>query len=547
MKSAVALTLSSDMKVKYISDPDFKNDIDNIHLSTDFNGMPLVALPRYSFMTLAIDEPNMPYLVYAISHQRMQERMDKDSSICISYHHEDQVMESANCQAIRSGFLFSWFYYSDVVYFPATEHFSAYSLKTEYAVPTREVIRLSLILFMTAFLGLACSILWFFKVRNTSLMKEVKIENRSKIALLSSINHEIRTPINALVGYSQQLRDEAHLTASQSSIIGKMIWSANLLNSVAENTLNYSKAETGTLELNSDRVNIRDYLNNIEQYYQSFSYSADKYLVVNYSDDLANFLELDSAKLFQLITNIINNAFKYSTESRIELHVDYVQDKGVCQSQPGFLRVYIRDFGEGMTKQAKGVLDRPFIQADNLIAQPQSGIGLGLYTCKRIVSLIGGRFRLSSCRGNGTKVLFRFPCRRLTKNPQLSKALIEKPVLLVDDNRFNLEAAKALLAKNQIAAVGVDTASEALALQAELQPKVVIVDYRLAETDGLSLIRQMKLACNDSSVRYFILSANDKSEILDHHLYSDVCFLQKPLNMGLFRSQLMTGCCPNCM
>ncbi len=115
-----------------------------------------------------------------------------------------------------------------------------------------------------------------------------------------------------------------------------------------------------------------------------------------------------------------------------------MHQKKVCLSQPGFLRVYIRDYGNGMNQQAKGVLERPFIQADTLKGNLQSGIGLGLYTCKRIVSMIGGRFRLSSCPGSGTKVLFRFPARQLESNPQLPKELIAKPVLLVDDNFFFL-------------------------------------------------------------------------------------------------------------
>ncbi len=547
MKSAVAFTLSANSRLMYISDPAFYDDLFDIRLNYNSDGEPEVSLPRYSFMTLAIDEPDMPYLIYAISHKRMQERMDKDSDICIAYQHDGKTIESSNCKDIRARSSISWFYYSDTVYYPATTHFGAYSVKTEYAVPTKELIHLCVILFLTAFLGIACSTLWYFRVRNSTLLKDIQLANRSKIAVLSSINHEIRTPINALVGYSQQLKDDPNISKEQSIIIGKMIWSANLLNSVAENTLNYSKAETGTLELNQDRVSIRDYLENIEQYYKSFSYSTEKYLVVKYSDALPHLLELDSAKLFQLITNIINNAFKYSSESRIELHVDYIRKKGACESEAGFLRVYIRDFGNGMDRQAKGVLERPFIQADTLLVNQQSGIGLGLYTCKRIISMVGGRFRLSSCYGNGTKVLFHFPSRQLETNPKLPQELIDKPVLLVDDNFFNLEAAKALLKKEKIDSVGIDTATGALELLIELEPKVVIVDYRLAETDGLSLISQMKSIYKDESVRYFILSANDKSEILDHQRYPYVCFMQKPLNMGLFRSQLMTGCCPTCV
>ena len=546
VKSAVAFTLTKDLNIAYVSDSEYLNELSNLKIEVNSDDTPAVFLSDYTLLTLPTIFPDMPYLVYAISHQRMQKRMDKQKNICVAYKIRGELIENSACDDTFDSEWFSWFKYSTVENFSETEHFDAYSLKTEYRVPFRDVVGLLLILLMISILGLAFSVLWFFKARNAEKLRKIHLINRSKIAILSSINHEIRTPINALIGYSRILREQTSLSDSQSIIVDKMLWSANLLNSVAENTLNYSKAQTGTLTLNIDRVNVRDYVKRIEQYYQVLSNTSNKYLQVKISDEVPDFVEVDSTKLFQIITNLINNAFKYSSDDRVELHLDMINRFFNAEAR-SFLRVLIRDFGEGMPNSAKSVLSRPFLQEDSLSSIRGSGIGLGLHTCKGIISLIGGRFWLSSHSGDGTKVLFHFPCRPLAKSPTLSRELVNAPLLLVDDNLFNLEAGKALLSNHQFKPVTVDNAEDALRLKATLSPKIVVVDYRLKEIDGLSLIRQMKKLDEDDSVRYFILSANDKSEILDHELYPYVCFLQKPLNIGLFRSQLMTGCCPACM
>lgn len=93
---------------------------------------------------------------------------------------------------------------------------------------------------------MSLSVLLSLKISNHMRFTQLAIETRSKFAMLSSINHEIRTPINAVLGYSQMLKDSNYCDVSGRDTLDKIIWSANLLNSVAENTLNFSKSEAGT-------------------------------------------------------------------------------------------------------------------------------------------------------------------------------------------------------------------------------------------------------------------------------------------------------------
>ncbi|MDV5390076.1 ATP-binding response regulator [Shewanella xiamenensis] len=321
-----------------------------------------------------------------------------------------------------------------------------------------------------------------------------------------------------------------------------MIWSANLLYSVAENTLNYSKAEVGKLTLDQHAINLREYVGRIQEYYQAFNTTSGKTLTVSVSDTLPDLLKLDGTKLFQFVTNIINNAFKYSTGEQVHCYMDLHPSFNQASASP-MLRVLIRDFGEGMPMQAKRALDSPFIYQSLSSSYGISGIGLGLYTCKRLLEQIGGKLRIRSQQGRGTTVLMHFPCQFYHQKQEPIHRYTQQPLLLVDDNLFNLEICRGALESHFAQIHCTDQAESALRLFKTLRPRLVIVDYRLKETDGLVLIQQMRqliIEMDDSTweCQYFLLSANDSDEISALRRFPDVVFIQKPFSLEVFLSKL---------
>ncbi|MCS6258443.1 response regulator [Shewanella baltica] len=549
IKSAVAFTLTPSLELAYISDQTMATELQQIELVKDPKGELKASLANYTLAVVAIDKPNMPYLVYAVSHQRILARIEQEQGVCITYQFEQSfeqsLLQNSSCNLKLASGLFSLFNYSDSQTLAIPEYQTRVSLQVEYQVPQKEVIELIVIILLIAALGIVLSFLLYFKSKNQQIVEQIKLDNRAKLAVLSSINHEIRTPINAILGYSRMLKKALSQPQELDKIVDKMAWSANLLYSVAENTLNYSKAETGQLKLNLHSVNLHEYVGNIQDYYRAFSATSGKRLHIVVSESLPQFIELDGTKLFQLMTNIINNAFKYSTGSEVHCYMD-LHLKANAKNQRPVLRVLIRDFGDGMSKEAQRALVDPFMHAANSPIAATAGMGLGLYTCNRLLEQIGGRFRLRSQKGKGTTVLLHFPCQLSAAKERLTLQYDQQKVLIIDDNLFNLEICRAMLEHYHFQTFSTDNTEQALKMLVNHLPQIVIVDYRLQEMNGLQLVRQMQQVLqnlvSDSPIehhcRFFLLSANDCDDIPELASFPEVHFMQKPFSAEVFLSKL---------
>ncbi|MEN8618997.1 hybrid sensor histidine kinase/response regulator [Shewanella baltica] len=549
IKSAVAFTLTPSLELAYISDKTMATELKQIELVKNLKGELKASLTNYTLAVVAIDEPNMPYLVYAVSHQRILARIEQEQGVCITYQFEQSfeqsLLQNSSCTLKLASGLFSLFNYSDSQTLAIPEYQTRVSLQVQYQVPQKEVIELIVIILLIAALGIVLSFLLYFKSKNQQIVEQIKLDNRAKLAVLSSINHEIRTPINAILGYSRMLKKALSQPQELDKIVDKMAWSANLLYSVAENTLNYSKAEAGQLKLNLHSVNLHEYVGNIQDYYRAFSATSGKRLHIVVSESLPKFIELDGTKLFQLMTNIINNAFKYSTGSEVHCYMD-LHLKANAKNQRPVLRVLIRDFGDGMSKEAQRALVDPFMHAANSPIAATSGMGLGLYTCNRLLEQIGGRFRLRSQKGKGTTVLLHFPCQLSEMKERLTLQYDQQKVLIIDDNLFNLEICRAMLEHYHFQTFSTDNTEQALKMLVNHLPQIVIVDYRLQDINGLQLVRQMQQVLqnlvSDNPIehhcRFFLLSANDCDDIPELASFPEVHFMQKPFSAEVFLSKL---------
>ncbi|QDO84121.1 hybrid sensor histidine kinase/response regulator [Shewanella psychropiezotolerans] len=599
IKSAVAFTLDNDHRVKYISDPEFQSEILAGKVQVGPDGQLEYLMEGFSSLIVNIDEQNMPFLVYAISHQRVQKRLEQHKGICAQLTLEDTYFTNEYCHNEDANWLTSFFKYqgSDSVDLP--EYNKKYSISAWSIAPAGETYELCLlVLFITA-MGMSLSVLLYLKLRNHMRFIQLTIETKSKFALLSSINHEIRTPINAVLGYSQMLKDSDYCDVSGRNTLDKIIWSANLLNSVAENTLNFSKAEAGHLSLDYRDVNFLDELNAINDYYNAFSQTHDKRLVMKVQADMPEYIGLDSTKFFQLTTNFINNAFKYSSGKEVVFDISLKTVAG-----QDFVRVAVKDTGKGMSAESMKAITHPFNTDPNVTPTSQSGIGIGLYTCKKVIEEVGGHIRIRSRENKGTLVLFRFPYRQASSKVNASEKqasnhddsskiksgnikdlhkvsdinsgresnrtpipsanlrlntekrttgfahstpaslgyitkarYADVSLLLVDDNRFNLEVCGSILETGGFKVSAFQDEDEAFDAFKTSTPQIVVMDYRLTKTDGISLIGEMR-QLQTGNVHYFILSANDKSEIANADAYPDISFLQKPLNLEVFMQLL---------
>lgn len=214
IKSAVAFTLTPSLELAYISDQTMATELKQIELVKDPKGELKASLANYTLAVVAIDKPNMPYLVYAVSHQRILARIEQEQGVCITYQFEQSfeqsLLQNSFCNLKLASGLFSLFNYSDSQTLAIPEYQTRVSLQVQYQVPQKEVIELIVIILLIAALGIVLSFLLYFKSKNQQIVEQIKLDNRAKLAVLSSINHEIRTPINAILGYSRMLKKPSH-------------------------------------------------------------------------------------------------------------------------------------------------------------------------------------------------------------------------------------------------------------------------------------------------------------------------------------------------
>ncbi|MGF1869703.1 ATP-binding protein [Photobacterium indicum] len=593
IKSAVAFTLSPVLTPVLISDPVFKSAIEKGKAETDKNGNITYLIDNFSSIVIKIDEPKMPYIVYAVSHQKIQQRIDQHSDVCARLTFGGITLFNRGCDKEQDWTAMFGFHSEQFVDLP--EYGTSFNLAVDYVPTKKELLGISLLVLAISLLGVGLSVLFFILVQHRININKQRIETNSKFALLSTLNHEIRTPINAVLGYASMLNNMACDDAQRQNTVEKIIWSANLLNSVAQNTLTYTKASSGSLTLYYEKVDLIEYLYQIDDYYRAFGSTHKKQLMLNLRDATPPHILLDTTKFFQLTTNLVNNAFKYSSGDTVILDVKVKAIKDVasrrnaalCSQVDGFIRVAVRDFGKGMSAASQQALSKPFTTDDSSPTALKSGVGIGLYTCKTVIESVGGAIKIRSRKGKGTLVIFHFPYRVCSETEELvlvpqdkeaptqqhdrplqvhTAQFIEqahKPqspvtkrqgrVLLVDDNRFNLEVCKAMLEDEGFDVTTAENEREVFSAMAALSDHrvthndkavydelIILMDYMLAETDGFTLIESMK-AKGYRQQHYFILSAHTEDEIQKVKTFTDIAFLQKPLDITLLKQKLPIG------
>lgn len=164
-----------------------------------------------------------------------------------------------------------------------------YSISADFDLKWQEEYILFLTLLFITVLGFFTSYSLYRHLKMKQKSDLDKVENDLRIAILSSINHEIRTPINAVIYFSEALKEQASLTHETQELVESIIWSANMLNSVAENTLNYSCSEAGQLTLNNTPTKLLTLLNQIKEYYSSYTLKSKKRLVIHCDHQLVIF------------------------------------------------------------------------------------------------------------------------------------------------------------------------------------------------------------------------------------------------------------------
>jgi signal transduction histidine kinase len=225
--------------------------------------------------------------------------------------------------------------------------------------------------------------------------------DRLKTAFLHNVSHEIRTPMNAIIGFSTLLNEPDLTEEDRHQYVDIIFQSGSQLLSIINDIVDIANVETGQAKINMRKVNLNaimkslndQFIINVKQNNISIS------LKSSLSDDDSNVLT-DSTKLVQILTNLINNAVKFTKNGKIDFGYT-LKDK--------FIEFFVKDTGIGISPEFHSRIFERFYQVDNAVSRQYSGTGLGLSICKGYVELLGGTIRVESEFGKGTMFVFTIP------------------------------------------------------------------------------------------------------------------------------------------
>ncbi len=241
----------------------------------------------------------------------------------------------------------------------------------------------------------------FSSLEKEKQMIELALKNKTKF--LSVMSHEVRTPINGILGLSELLRDS--LTEEENIKLVELIQSsAHSLLNLLNDMLDFAKLEAGKIELESTPVNIHEEIDKVVALLQISAKKNNSQLLYEAGSDIPSQLISDPTRLKQVITNLASNAIKFSKNAEVKI-ISKLKEK---ESNEYIIQIDVIDKGIGIPKKLQNKLFQSFSQVDASIAREYGGTGLGLSICKGIVEAMNGNIWFESQEGIGSTFSFTF-------------------------------------------------------------------------------------------------------------------------------------------
>jgi two-component system sensor histidine kinase/response regulator len=321
-----------------------------------------------------------------------------------------------------------------------------------------------------------------------------------KSMFLANMSHEIRTPMNAIIGLAH-LALKTELAPKQRDYLQKVHNAGTSLLSVINDILDVSKIEAGKLDIETIDFKLDQVINSVTTVTAQKAYEKGLEFLVELPPEIPQSLRGDPLRLGQIVTNLVNNAIKFTERGEIRVTSQVVEQTG----QKVQLQFSVCDSGIGMSSEQAARLFQPFTQADMSTTRKHGGTGLGLTICKRLVELMGGQIWLESQPGHGSTFFFTvwLQLGSETSSRCYPSELQGLRVLVVDDNPAAREILVSSLGSIVEKADAVSSAREAIAAVREMDASeaynVVFMDWRMPGMDGLEATRQIK---NDATLQH---------------------------------------------
>ena len=376
-------------------------------------------------------------------------------------------------------------------------------------------------------------------------VEKAESANRAKSTFLSNMSHDIRTPMNAIIGFTTLALSNIDDTDRVKDYLGKTLASSNHLLSLINDVLDMSRIESGKIHLEEVEVNLSDVLHDLKTIVSGQIYAKQLELYMDAMDVTDEDVYCDKTRLNQILLNLLSNAIKFTPAGgTVSVRVRQLAGKVHGCGQYEFR---IKDNGIGMSPEFAQKIFEPFERERTSTVSRIQGTGLGMAITKNIVDMMGGTIEVQTAQGKGTEFTVCVPMRAQTEQRLVEKIteLEGLKALVVDDDFNTCDSVTKMLVKVGMRAEWTLSGKEAvLRARQSIEMSDVyhayIIDWRLPDMNGIEVTRQIRSLHDDTPI--IILTAYDWSDIeVEAKAAGVTAFCSKPMFMSDLRETLMSA------
>ena len=369
--------------------------------------------------------------------------------------------------------------------------------------------------------------------------------NRAKSTFLSNMSHDIRTPMNAIIGFTTLALSNINDTERVKDYLGKTLASSNHLLSLINDVLDMSRIESGKIHLEEVEVNLSDVLHDLKTIVSGQIFAKQLELYMDVMDVTDEDVYCDKTRLNQILLNLLSNAIKFTPAGgTVSVRVRQLAGKVRGCGQYEFR---IKDNGIGMSPEFAKKIFEPFERERTSTVSRIQGTGLGMAITKNIVDMMGGTVEVQTAQGKGTEFTVCVPMRAQTEQRPVEKIteLEGLKALVVDDDFNTCDSVTKMLVKVGMRAEWTLSGKEAVlrarqSIEMSDAYHAYIIDWRLPDMNGIEVTRRIRSLNDDTPI--IILTAYDWSDIeVEAKAAGVTAFCSKPMFMSDLRETLMSA------
>ena len=369
--------------------------------------------------------------------------------------------------------------------------------------------------------------------------------NKAKSTFLSNMSHDIRTPMNAVIGFATLALTNVDNTEKVRDYLGKILSSSNHLLSLINDILDMSRIESGKIQLEEQEVNLSDMLHDLKNIISGQIHAKQLELYMDVMDVTDEDVFCDKTRLNQVLLNLLSNAIKFTLPGGT-ISIRIVQLPNAPKGK-GLYEIQVKDTGIGMSQEFADKIFEPFERERTSTVSKIQGTGLGMAISKNIIDMMGGTITVKTEKNKGTEFTIRLALRLQSERRSVAKIkeLEGLKALVVDDDFNTCDSVTKMLAQ-----VGMRSEWTMFGKEAVLRAKqsielsdpfhAYIIDWRLPDVNGIEVTRQIRALRDDTPI--IILTAYDWSDIeVEARAAGVTGFCAKPMFMSDLRESLLSA------